>query len=161
MARIDELRPELGRACDDGKVGACRNGGAMVCTSDHQGSMCDLSLPPDAAPGSGPDAVELCNDIDDNCDGIIDNSDPSDPKHVVDDMRAVTHAAHSFYIYTYEASRPDGVASSQGIGTARRVRVRGPGAWSRTLPRRPRAPHPASGSAPPTNGCGVVRAKRH
>jgi hypothetical protein len=128
--QIDEPWPELGRACDDGKLGACRNGGAMVCTSDHQATVCDLSLPPDAAPGAGPDAVELCNDIDDNCDGIIDNPDPSDPKHVVDDMRPVTHAAHSFYIYTYEASRPDAAANNSGIVTARACSRSGARPWS-------------------------------
>jgi hypothetical protein len=117
--RADEPWPELGEPCDDGKIGPCRDGGAMRCTDNQKSTICDLSLPPEPLPGAGPDAVEICNDIDDNCDGIIDNSDPADPKHVVDAMLPVTYAGHSYFIYTYEASRADGGASNQGIATAR------------------------------------------
>jgi hypothetical protein len=128
--RIDEPWPELGEPCDDGKIGPCRNGGAMVCTDNQKASVCDLNLPPDAVPGAGPDAIEICNDVDDNCDGIIDNPDPLDPKHVVDSMLPVSHAGHSYYVYTFEASRPDGSATNQGIATARACSRAGSMPWT-------------------------------
>ncbi|MET0386701.1 MAG: MopE-related protein, partial [Polyangiales bacterium] len=115
----DEPWPELGEPCDDGKVGACRDGGEMACTSDHKGTSCDLSRGPSPVPGAGPDAAELCNDLDDNCDGIVDNSDPTDPKHIVDDMVELTRSGTKFWIYRYEASRPDAKADSAGITPAR------------------------------------------
>jgi hypothetical protein len=129
--QADEPWPELGMPCDDGKLGACRNGGALACASDQNGTHCDLSLPPDAVPNAGPDAPELCNDIDDNCDGIVDNPDPNDPKHVIDAMVRVSHSGHNpYYIYSYEASRPDSNASRPGIATARACSRAGALPWT-------------------------------
>jgi formylglycine-generating enzyme required for sulfatase activity len=54
-------------------------------------------------------AAETCDDEDDDCDGTVDEDAP-------DDMVAVTDGATTWYVYTYEASRPD--ATAGGFGNA-------------------------------------------
>ena len=127
---VDDPWPELGDTCDDGQLGACANGGRMVCNSDKASTQCDLSLPPDALPGAGADATELCNGVDDNCDGIVDNSAPGDAKRVRDDMIHVMRGGFDFYIYKYEASRPDSSATEAGISNARACSKSGAQPWS-------------------------------
>jgi hypothetical protein len=116
---VDDPWPELGEPCDDGKVGACRNGGSVVCSANHAEAKCDLSLPPDALPGAGPGATELCNDLDDDCDGIVDNSEPTASNRIVDDMVHINFSGHNFWIYKYEASRPDSSMAGAGIVPSR------------------------------------------
>ncbi|MGH8008887.1 MAG: MopE-related protein, partial [Candidatus Binatia bacterium] len=60
----------VGAACSVG-VGACQNTGTFVCTANGQGTECN------AIPGSpGP---EVCNSIDDDCDGETDEVAPQQP----------------------------------------------------------------------------------
>jgi hypothetical protein len=127
---VDDPWPELGNACDDGKFGACADGGKMVCAANKASTMCDLSLPPDPVPGASASSPELCNGVDDDCDGVVDNSMPSDPKRVLDDMVHITHHALNFYIYKYEASRPDSTAAEGGISSARACSKASAQPWS-------------------------------
>jgi MYXO-CTERM domain-containing protein len=55
----------VGAACVNTGVGACRRGGILVCNATGTGTVCD-------APVVTPTA-EVCNNIDDNCDGQVDN----------------------------------------------------------------------------------------
>jgi hypothetical protein len=64
---IDEDFPDVGEPCEDG-LGACHVEGTFVCTIDRLGSECS------ARPPLG--GVELCNDIDDDCDGSADEDVP-------------------------------------------------------------------------------------
>jgi MYXO-CTERM domain-containing protein len=57
---------DVGAACDNGLKGACKASGFKVCTTDGTGTVCDAPVVP---PG-----VEVCNGIDDDCDGIVDNN---------------------------------------------------------------------------------------
>ena len=61
---IDEAFPERGAPCRAG-VGVCAAEGRFVCATDGDGVECDAA----PAPPTGP---ERCNDLDDNCDGAID-----------------------------------------------------------------------------------------
>jgi MYXO-CTERM domain-containing protein len=54
----------VGAACDNGQVGACKRAGLMVCTADGKGTVCNAPM---VTPGT-----EVCNGIDDNCNGQID-----------------------------------------------------------------------------------------
>lgn len=114
----DEPFPDLGQGCDNGRIGACRDVGRRVCNPlTRLDTICDLTFPPDADPQAP--RPESCNGVDDNCDGIVDNYDPDDPDRVVDDMVHVTHSGLDFWIYRYEASRPDASPSSPGASEAR------------------------------------------
>jgi len=54
----------VGMACNNGGVGACRKTGFLACKPDGSGTFCDA--PP------GMPQTEVCNGIDDNCNGQID-----------------------------------------------------------------------------------------
>jgi MYXO-CTERM domain-containing protein len=55
----------VGMSCVNNGVGACKRGGITACTANGMGTFCD-------APVVTPSA-EVCNNIDDNCDGQVDN----------------------------------------------------------------------------------------
>ena len=56
--------PDKGDVCSVG-VGPCVQTGEMICKADGTGTECSVTT---AAP-----QIETCNNIDDDCDGIIDN----------------------------------------------------------------------------------------
>jgi hypothetical protein len=68
--RVDEDFADLQRECHEG-VGACQRAGHMVCTDDGMGTRCD------AVPGQPADQ-EICDEIDNNCDGTTDEGLPPD-----------------------------------------------------------------------------------
>ncbi len=118
----DGLRDEpfagLGDLCDNGARGACRDVGAIACDpADDSRTICDLSVLPDPVPGAP--SAELCNGIDDNCDGTIDNAGADDPARVRDDMIHIERGPLDFWIYRHEASRPDASGTLDGESTAR------------------------------------------
>jgi len=55
--------PNLGNSCSVG-VGACQATGVFVCSANQLGTQCS------ATPGPG--GAEVCNGIDDDCDGVVD-----------------------------------------------------------------------------------------
>jgi MYXO-CTERM domain-containing protein len=55
----------VGAACTNNGVGACKRGGILACNASGTGTVCD-------APVVTP-SPEICNGIDDNCDGQTDN----------------------------------------------------------------------------------------
>jgi MYXO-CTERM domain-containing protein len=56
---------DVGAACDNGQIGACRRVGIKVCKADGSGTVCDApTVPPQ---------TEVCNGIDDDCNGKIDD----------------------------------------------------------------------------------------
>jgi hypothetical protein len=71
----------------------------------------------DATPGTGTD--EVCNGLDDDCDGVADEpkeSPGTHPSYVHDE---VVKLRDNLWIYTYEASRVDADATKPGIVTTR------------------------------------------
>jgi len=67
---IDEDFPLKNQPCDDGEPGVCLDTGTYQCTADGTGVECVLDEPTLDAPL--PDWMEVCNTIDDDCDGQID-----------------------------------------------------------------------------------------
>lgn len=66
-AAIDDAFPQLGDDCTAG-VGACAASGSMVCSGDTLSTVCD------AEPGTPVD--ELCDGLDNDCDGQTDEEFP-------------------------------------------------------------------------------------
>src|SRR5262249_39143078 len=62
---IDEDFTDLGDACTNGMLGACLRNGTKICAADALGTVCDGA----SATGS----AEVCNGIDDDCNGLIDD----------------------------------------------------------------------------------------
>jgi hypothetical protein len=102
---IDESYQLKDTACADGDLGICRGEGVLVCDGSGSALMCDV----DPSSKEPPEPSESCDGEDDDCDGNVDELAPDD---MVAGFNAVTGT--TFYIYTYEASRPD--ASDAGFG---------------------------------------------
>ena len=105
---VDEGHPLKGTPCDDGGIGICRGTGTLQCDGDPTAPLtCVIDTPGQPALGA-----ELCNDLDDNCNGTIDEG-------------AATGSIHSWVdigggveIFAYEASRPDASQTSTGTVTS-------------------------------------------
>ncbi|HJZ85143.1 MAG TPA: MopE-related protein [Polyangia bacterium] len=125
---IDESYPQVGlqpdpvggtcsptapQSCADSGRGACQGHGHYVCNSAQNGVTCLIT-----SPGAAP-SPEVCNGLDDDCDGIVDNA--AGAGRIVEPMVAITGGGVSgtVYVYAYEASRPDATATSAGTQTAR------------------------------------------
>lgn len=120
--QIDESFSDLNNDCDNGLLGACRDIGKRVCDpADPSATYCDLSVQPDPMPGAPKD--EVCNGVDDDCDGSIDDG-------IVDDMVMITVNTTSFYIDRYEASRPDATSLAAGLLEQRRCVTPGVLPWT-------------------------------
>jgi len=63
---IDEDFPSLGQPCDDGQLGPCLSTGVYQCRGDGTSVDCAITTQ-----GATPTA-EVCNGVDDNCNGQID-----------------------------------------------------------------------------------------
>jgi MYXO-CTERM domain-containing protein len=63
---VDEDFPDKGTACNDGLKGICLGTGVRVCNALQDGTVCQITTP-GQAPGT-----EVCNGLDDNCNGLID-----------------------------------------------------------------------------------------
>jgi len=98
-----------GDPCSAG-VGYCMRSGVYICDASGTGQQCSASA-------GTPAPVELCNGIDDDCNGVVD--DASGPGRVVDDMVEINRGGRHFWIYRYEASRPDATGLSGGASSAR------------------------------------------
>ena len=66
--KIDEDFPNKGGTCTNGQQGVCARTGTFVCSGDQTGTVCNA---PAVTPG-----VEICNGLDDDCDGKIDEGVP-------------------------------------------------------------------------------------
>jgi len=122
----DEHLPTLGADCFDTGVGECRKKGRLVCASDPLFSpVCDFTGAPTYTV-----VDESCDAKDNDCDGRTDEAwdTPASQgplcggiacKGVRDDLVHVTTGGKNYYVYTYEASRVDATAASQGTQETR------------------------------------------
>ncbi|MBU1538037.1 lamin tail domain-containing protein, partial [Myxococcota bacterium] len=60
---IDEDFPTLGASCGTSNVGACQYG-TNICNTTQDGVECSGNIEPAA--------IDICNNIDDDCDGVVD-----------------------------------------------------------------------------------------
>ncbi len=97
--RVDEAFVTKGASCDDGEIGACRDLGLVVCNGTDDGVECT------AVDDDGVPPAESCNNIDDDCDGVIDESDPRDWVDIGGGVE----------MFQYEASRPDSTDVANGF----------------------------------------------
>jgi hypothetical protein len=103
--------PPVGTPCDDGGQGICRGTGTFECRADHSGTECVIDAPGQSA------SAETCDNEDNDCDGLTDETAAApgpDPSYVVEDMIHVDWDGHDFWIYTFEASRPDATTDDAG-----------------------------------------------
>ncbi len=127
---IDEsFVPQVGSACDDGLLGACRGTGTYQCNSAQDAVVCNITSPGVAV------VNEICNEVDDDCDGLVDESPANPgthPSYVQDDTVTVNVGGQNVRVFTYEASRPSAVSGDEGSGTEVRACSRaGVRPWSR------------------------------
>ncbi len=108
----DEAFLDLGKTCNDGKLGVCLDFGKIQCNpADKTKTYCNISLPPNPPPSSD----EECNGLDDDCDGDIDEG--------TDEMVHINRNSLNFWIDVYEASRPDATEVSVGTDETHRCGV--------------------------------------
>lgn len=100
---IDEGDPLKGAACDDGLQGICQSTGIYQCAADPAAPMdCVIDTP------GQPMGTEACNNLDDDCDGVVDENPPGG------DINSWVMLPNGVEIFAYEASRPDATPTSAG-----------------------------------------------
>jgi len=99
---VDEPFATVGTSCGNG-IGACATTGSYVCDGAGTGVACN-------APPAGAGSPEACNNIDDDCNGVVDDGiGPSIPVVTIPKSGGGT-----VDVMVYEASRPDATSSAQG-----------------------------------------------
>ncbi len=98
----------VGQVCYAGE-GACRAQGQYVCNANQDGTVCN------ATPNMGNQSAEVCDGEDNDCDGQVDELDPTDP-NLAQYGAFVYVADGNFTIFAYEASRPNATANDEGFG---------------------------------------------
>jgi hypothetical protein len=112
---------QIGKACIVGS-GACAGTGVWVCDNAQPGDhRCFGSMKP---PG-----IEVCNGIDDDCDGLVDELDSMSNRTADDEI--VYIAGHDVTMFVHEATRYDATATDHGFDSTRRpCSVPGRQPWS-------------------------------
>ncbi|MBW2465628.1 MAG: hypothetical protein JRH11_28540, partial [Deltaproteobacteria bacterium] len=98
----DEPFPTLGNPCQSSGTGACITTGNIVCSTA-------TTVGCNATPAAG--GTEICNGLDDDCDGIPDDNLPLSAFATVNIPWA---GGTSIDVMQYEASRPDAAPGDEG-----------------------------------------------
>ncbi len=111
---IDEAF-EVGKSCGVG-MGGCAATGMLECDPANRAQARCSVMP--RAPG-----VEVCNGVDDDCDGKVDELASSADRTTDDQLVNVPAQGQvpAFVIFAHEASRPDATAANAGANSASRA----------------------------------------
>jgi len=114
----------IGAQCDNGALGECRRTGTFACTSASS-SACN-------APGAGASTPEVCDGLDNDCDGTPDNfGPPGTGGSAVGNFEVVNLGAPTnALMMAYEASRPNATSTSAGTLTNKPCSVEGVKPWT-------------------------------
>jgi hypothetical protein len=104
---VDESFTTLGDTCVDANDGICQGSGDLICNVAGDDVTCDITTPGQMA------TSEVCNNLDDDCNGMVDDGAPDDWTFIDDGMGT------TFWMYTYEASRPDATDAEFGVADHR------------------------------------------
>ena len=115
MAHADTNTTFMPPACNDGKLGICEGFGNMHCDdgtftgSTPGGNLTGPALCDVTSPGK-PKGTESCNNLDDDCDGVVDNGANTGnlPGQEWIDI------GNGHKMMRYEASRPDATSTDGG-----------------------------------------------
>jgi len=107
----DEPFPLVGTSCANG-VGECRRTGTYVCNMARTGTTCNAGTP-------GSPRAELCDNIDNDCNGAVDNGVGAASSSAVATVRIPRASGAGFVrVMAYEASHPDATSSAAGSVTS-------------------------------------------
>ncbi|MEZ4403011.1 MAG: MopE-related protein [Kofleriaceae bacterium] len=98
--RVDEGHPLKGQACGDSGVGVCQGRGTYVCDAGNPTGPVTCNV---TQPGGTPSA-ELCDNLDNNCNGIVDDNPAQDWVSIGGGRE----------VMKWEASRPDAAGADPG-----------------------------------------------
>jgi hypothetical protein len=96
--------PFTGATCNNGQTGVCARAGNFVCDAANPTGPAVCNAPD----GSGSKTTETCNNLDDDCDGIIDNG--SSTGNMPGQEWVAIGGGHQ--MMKYEASRPDALTNN-------------------------------------------------
>ena len=96
---------QLGQLCSQG-IGACLRQGVYLCSPNQDEVLCSAV--------ESASTSEVCNGIDDDCDGNIDENIP-----LIDEMVLINTDLSQVWIDRWEASRPDATQDRIGINVSR------------------------------------------
>ncbi len=112
---VDDNQPNKGKACDDGKKGACRSTGTFQCDPANLNgpTYCKITSP------GAVSTPEKCNNIDDDCDGFVDNDvgQTASYKNAGDlpgGGQDWINIGNGVQMMKYEASKPDAADTAGG-----------------------------------------------